>query len=298
MTKHSFWKRMTKADIIFEVILIAISILLFVIVVYPMWFIVIASFSDPGKVGSGQVWFWPVSFNLYGYEQVFHNSRIWIGYKNTIIYTLLSTIAQLIVTLPAAYTLSRKNVMLKGPIMFLFTVALFFNGGMIPTYFIYKAYNMLDTLWVMILPSALGIYNMIIARTFFQNNIPDELLNAAQIDGCTDFRFFVQIVLPLSSAIIAVVALYQAVAMWNSYMDALLYLRDAKKIPLQLVLREILVATTNDARDAGTGEDVLATLREAVKYSVIIVSTLPLMVVYPFLQKYFNKGVMIGAVKG
>ena len=298
MIKHGHWKRMTKADIIFEVILIAISALLFVIVVYPMWFIIIASFSDPGKVGSGQVWLWPVSFNLYGYDQVFHNSRIWIGYKNTIIYTLLSTIAQLIVTLPAAYTLSRKNVLLKGPIMFLFTVALFFNGGMIPTYFVYKAYNMLDTLWVMILPSALGIYNMIIARTFFQNNIPDELLNAAQIDGCTDFRFFIQMVIPLSSAIIAVVALYQAVAMWNSYMDALLYLRNQSRIPLQLVLREILVATSNDTRNAGTGEDVLATLREAVKYCVIIVSTLPLMVVYPFLQKYFNKGVMIGAVKG
>ncbi len=288
----------TPADLVFDVLLAILGIIIFVVVVYPLYFVVLASFSDPLKVAGGEVWLWSDSFTLYGYQQVFENARIWTGYRNTLFYTIVGTALHLAVTLSAAYTLSRKNVMLRGPLMFLFTVALFFSGGMIPTYFVYRDLGLLDTVWCLLLPGSLGIYNLIIARTYFANNIPDELLNAAQIDGCTDFRFFFQFVLPLSKAIIAVVALYNAVAVWNSYMDALLYLRDANLVPLQLVLREILVASSNDAMSSGTGEDLFMTMREQVKYGVIVVSTLPLMLVYPFLQKYFNKGVMIGAVKG
>lgn len=298
MGKRDFRQRRTSADLTFDAILAALGVIIFIIVAYPMYFVVLASFSDPLKVAGGEVWLWSPSFTLFGYKEVFNNARIWIGYKNTIIYTVLGTVLHLAVTLTAAYTLSRKNVMLRGVLTFMFTVAMFFSGGMIPTYFIYKSYNLLDTLWVMILPGTLGVYNMIIARTFFQNNIPDELLQAAQIDGCTDFRFFFNFVLPLSSAIIAVIALYNAVGVWNGYMDALLYLRSGDKVPLQLVLREILVTVSNENTTAGTGEDLLITMREQVKYGVIVVSTLPLMIAYPFLQKYFNKGVMIGAVKG
>ena len=274
------------------------GIAVFIIVVYPLYFVVLASFSDPLKVAGGKVWIWSDSFTLYGYEQVFQNDRIWIGYRNTILYAGVGTLLHLLVTLSAAYTLSRKDLMLRSFLMLLFTITLFFSGGMIPTYFVYRDLGILDTVWCLLLPGSLGIYNLIIARTFFSTSIPNELLEATKIDGCTDFRFYFQFVLPLSKAIIAVVALYNMVNVWNSYMDALLYLRNEKLVPLQLVLREILVATSNDATMAGTGEDLHLTMREQVKYGVIVVSTLPLMVIYPFLQKYFNKGVMIGAVKG
>lgn len=288
----------TPSDVLFDTVLAVIGIAIFIIVVYPLYFVVLASFSDPLKVAGGEVWLWTDSFTLYGYQQAFANQRIWIGYRNTIFYTVAGTFLHLCVTLPAAYTLSRRDLMLRNPLMFLFTLTLFFGGGMIPTYFVYRDLGLLDTVWCLLLPGSLGVYNLIIARTFFTNNIPNDLLDATQIDGCTDFRFFFQFVLPLSKAIIAVVALYNAVNVWNSYMDALLYLRRAELVPLQLVLREILVSTSNDATMAGTGEDVFLTMREQVKYGVIVLSTLPLMVVYPFLQKYFNKGVMIGAIKG
>lgn len=286
------------ADLAFDIFLMIFGVLIFIIVVYPLYFVVLASFSDPLKVAGGEVWLWSDSFTLYGYQQVWENQRIWLGYRNTIFYTLFGTILHLCVTLPAAYTLSRKNLMLKKPLMILFTITLFFSGGMIPTYFVYRDLGLLDTIWCLLLPGSLGIYNLIIARTFFANNIPNELLDATQIDGASDFRFYFQFVMPLSKAIIAVIALYNMVNVWNSYMDALLYIRNPELVPLQLVLREILVSTSNDAAAAGTGEDVFLTLRESVKYGVIVVSTLPLMIVYPFLQKYFNKGVMIGAVKG
>ncbi len=288
----------TPSDLMFDIFLAIMGIAVFIIVVYPLYFVVLASFSDPLKVAGGKVWIWSDSFTLYGYEQVFQNDRIWIGYRNTILYAGVGTLLHLLVTLSAAYTLSRKDLMLRSFLMLLFTITLFFSGGMIPTYFVYRDLGILDTVWCLLLPGSLGIYNLIIARTFFSTSIPNELLEATKIDGCTDFRFYFQFVLPLSKAIIAVVALYNMVNVWNSYMDALLYLRNEKLVPLQLVLREILVATSNDATMAGTGEDLHLTMREQVKYGVIVVSTLPLMVIYPFLQKYFNKGVMIGAVKG
>lgn len=292
-------KRRTTSDLVFDTFLLVLGVMVFIIIAYPLYFVVLASFSDPLKVANGEVFLWSPQFTFYGYQQVFENERIWIGYRNTIIYAVVGTILHLAVTLPAAYTLSRKNVMLRGILTFMFTFVMFFGGGMIPTYFAYRDYGILNSIWVMVLPGCVSSYNLIMARTFFQSNIPDELLDAAKIDGCTDFRFFIQMVLPLSTAIIAVIALYNIVGVWNSYMDALLYLRDDSKVPLQLVLREILVlSSNNEAQVSGTGEDLLLTMREQVKYGVIVVSTLPLMVIYPFLQKYFNKGVMIGAVKG
>lgn len=286
------------SDRAFEIALAVICGLIFISVLYPLYFVVLASFSDPIQVAGGKVWLWTNKPTLEGYKKVFEYEKLWVGYRNTIVYALVGVAAHLLVTIPAAYALSRKDAMLRGPIMMLFTITMFFGGGIVPTYLIYKAFGMLDTIWVMTLPGCVSVYNLIIARTFFQSNIPGELLDAARIDGCDDFRFFAQIVVPLSSAIIAVVMLYQVVGIWNSYMDGLLYLSSDSKIPLQLVLREILVKNSVDGGQMGMGDDELENLKEQMKYCVIVVSTLPMMILYPFVQKFFTKGVMIGSIKG
>ncbi len=288
----------SNSDRAFDIAMVVICGLIFISVLYPLYFVVLASFSDPLQVAGGKIWLWTTEPTLEGYKKVFDYSKLWVGYKNTIIYAVIGVIAHLLVTIPAAYTLSRRDAMLRGPIMMLFTITMFFSGGIVPTYLVYKSFNLLDTIWVMTLPGCIGVYNLIIARTFFQNNIPGELLDAARIDGCDDFRFFVQIVVPLSSAIIAVVMLYQVVGIWNSYMDGLLYLSSESRVPLQLVLREILVKNSVDGGQMGMGEDELENLKEQMKYCVIVVSTLPMMILYPFVQKFFTKGVMIGSIKG
>lgn len=286
------------SDRAFDIALAVICGLIFISVLYPLYFVVLASFSDPIQVAGGKVWLWTNKPTLEGYKKVFEYEKLWVGYRNTIVYAVVGVAAHLLVTIPAAYALSRKDAMLRGPIMMLFTITMFFGGGIVPTYLIYKAFGMLDTIWVMTLPGCVSVYNLIIARTFFQSNIPGELLDAARIDGCDDFRFFAQIVVPLSSAIIAVVMLYQVVGIWNSYMDGLLYLSSDSKIPLQLVLREILVKNSVDGGQMGMGDDELENLKEQMKYCVIVVSTLPMMILYPFVQKFFTKGVMIGSIKG
>lgn len=286
------------SDRAFDIALAVICGLIFISVLYPLYFVVLASFSDPIQVAGGKVWLWTNKPTLEGYKKVFEYEKLWVGYRNTIVYALVGVAAHLLVTIPAAYALSRKDTMLRRPIMMLFTITMFFGGGIVPTYLIYKAFGMLDTIWVMTLPGCVSVYNLIIARTFFQSNIPGELLDAARIDGCDDFRFFAQIVVPLSSAIIAVVMLYQVVGIWNSYMDGLLYLSSDSKIPLQLVLREILVKNSVDGGQMGMGDDELENLKEQMKYCVIVVSTLPMMILYPFVQKFFTKGVMIGSIKG
>ena len=286
------------SDRAFDIALAVICGLIFISVLYPLYFVVLASFSDPIQVAGGKVWLWTNKPTLEGYKKVFEYEKLWVGYRNTIVYALVGVAAHLLVTIPAAYALSRKDAMLRGPIMMLFTITMFFGGGIVPTYLIYKSFGMLDTIWVMTLPGCVSVYNLIIARTFFQSNIPGELLDAARIDGCDDFRFFAQIVVPLSSAIIAVVMLYHVVGIWNSYMDGLLYLNSDSKIPLQLVLREILVKNSVDGGQMGMGDDELENLKEQMKYCVIVVSTLPMMILYPFVQKFFTKGVMIGSIKG
>ena len=286
------------SDRAFDIALAVICGLIFISVLYPLYFVVLASFSDPIQVAGGKVWLWTNKPTLEGYKKVFEYEKLWVGYRNTIVYAVVGVAAHLLVTIPAAYALSRKDAMLRGPIMMLFTITMFFGGGIVPTYLIYKSFGMLDTIWVMTLPGCVSVYNLIIARTFFQSNIPGELLDAARIDGCDDFRFFAQIVVPLSSAIIAVVMLYQVVGIWNSYMDGLLYLSSDSKIPLQLVLREILVKNSVDGGQMGMGDDELENLKEQMKYCVIVVSTLPMMILYPFVQKFFTKGVMIGSIKG
>ncbi|GHU15487.1 sugar ABC transporter permease [Spirochaetia bacterium] len=287
------------ADLAFNILLYTIAAIVLVIIVYPLYFIVIASFSDPSAVTNGHVWFFPVGFTLEGYKAVIENSKIWIAYRNTIVYTLLGTIFSLAVCIPAAYSLSREDLVFRRIFMIFFMIPMFFSGGLIPIFLTVRQFGLYNNFWVMIIPFAVSIYHVIVARTFFMTSIPLNLWDSARIDGCGNLRFFFQMVLPLSKAIIAVLALWTAVGHWNSYFNALIYLRDENLMPLQIILRNILI--TSQAQAAmGTGEAAEIAMRVAalVKYAAIIVSTVPIMCVYPFIQKHFNQGVMIGALKG
>ncbi|MBE9918277.1 carbohydrate ABC transporter permease [Paenibacillus donghaensis] len=295
----------TKRDKVFLICNYFYVFLAFLIVFYPLVYMISASISDPKYVASGEMWLWPKGITFDGYKRVFENSSIWIGYGNTILYTVVGTTINLLVTLPAAYALSRKDFVGRNFFMGMFMVTMFFGGGLVPTYLLVKQLGMINTMWAIVIPSAASIWNIIVSRTFFQSSIPKELQEAAQIDGCTNMRLFIKIILPLSMPIIAVMALFYGVGNWNSYFSALIYLNDSAKYPLQLVLRQILVlqemaAQGGGAIDASTAAAMnsKAEIAALVKYAVIIVATIPVIVIYPFLQRYFVQGVMIGSVKG
>ncbi|MFD0705565.1 carbohydrate ABC transporter permease [Alloscardovia venturai] len=280
---------------------IVIALLLIVVVasiIYPLWFIIIASFSDPTLVSQGKVTILPQGINFKGYEKIIFDERIWTGYRNTIIYSLVGTAVNLIVTLPAAFALSRVEFKPRRVLLFLFTFTMFFGGGLIPSYLLMKDLGILNTMWVFILPGAFNVYNMIITRSFFETSIPEELRDAAQVDGLSYFGYFMKIVLPLSGAIIAVIGLYYFVGHWNDYFTGLIYIRDLDKQPLQNILQMILLSNQTQQGAASMSALESQNFADQIKFGVIIVSTLPLLIIYPFLQKYFNKGVMIGAVKG
>ncbi|MDP4086616.1 MAG: carbohydrate ABC transporter permease [Bacillota bacterium] len=286
---------------IFDAVIFILSVCIFVVIAYPLYFVIIASVSDSTLVSTGQVTLIPKGFSLFGYQEIFKDSRIWIGYKNTIIYTVLGTFINLLFTLPAAYVLSRQEFKARRFIMFIFIVTMFFNGGLIPTYLLMKDLHMTNTMWVFIFPFCVNVFNLIITRTFFENSIPKELFEAAQMDGCTHFQFFGKVALPLSKAVISVVGLYYLVGHWNDFFTGLVYIRDYSLQPLQIVLRDILVSNQVFSEGAGSGGAAggyAQRYADQVKYAVIIVSTLPILIVYPFIQKYFEKGVMIGSVKG
>lgn len=296
--KHLLPIRTGKGDRLFYFFSYLLVGLLTILVLYPIVYVVSASISSPTAVTRGQVWLWPVDFSLKGYKAVLEYPDVWIGYRNTIFYTVAGTIMNIALTMACAYPLSRKRLHGKGPIMFLFTFTMLFGGGMIPNYILIKNLKIMNTVWSMLLPGCMSVYNMIVARTYIQSNIPDELLEASKMDGCGDTRFFFQIVLPLSKAVIAVLTLWYAVGHWNSYFSAFLYLSDKNLFPLQLFLKNVLVqndfATMIDPELA----EQMTEMRNLIKYSLIVVSTAPLFAFYPFVQKYFVKGVMIGSVKG
>lgn len=274
-----------------------------VIVLYPLIYIVSSSFSSTRAVTSGRVWLLPVEPSLEGYKAVFAYKDIWIGYANTFYYVFFGTALNVVLTILAAYPLSRKDFRARNLVMFLFTFTMFFNGGLIPTYLLIDKLGMINTRMAMILPSALSIWNVIITRTFFQSNISKELLEAAKLDGCSDVKFVLKIVIPLSGAIIAVMTLFYAVGHWNSFFSAFIYLKDNKLMPLQIKLRTILILNQFDPSMLTGSVNVeemnkRANLRELLKYSLIIVSSLPVLCIYPFVQKYFVKGIMIGSIKG
>lgn len=291
-------KNNRSSDTVMEAVMYAFAVVILVILMYPLYFIVIASFSDPSAVAGGQVWLFPKGFTLDGYKELLKHENIWIGYRNTILYTVVGTIIGLAVNISAAYALSRKDLAGRKFLSLFFIFTMFFNGGLIPTFLTIRDLHLYDTFLVMVLPFSVGVYNIIVARTFFQTSIPSDLWEAAQIDGCGNLRYFAQVVLPLSKAIIAVLGLWIAVGHWNSYFNALIFLKNPDLHPLQLILRNILI--TNQMQSGmGTGEAAQIALRLAnmMRYSVIIVATVPIMCIYPFVQKYFNQGVMIGAVK-
>ena len=292
--------RRLRSDLIFDCVMYGLAVLLVIAALYPMYFIVIASISDPNLVARGDILLLPRGITLAGYRHLLSMGNLWTGYGNTILYTLVGTVIMLGVNIPVAYVLSRKDLVGRGLFTLFFIFPMFFGGGLIPTFIILNNwFHMLDTFWVMVLPFSVIAYYIIVARTFFTTSLPQELWDAAQIDGCGNLRYFFTIVLPLSKAIIAVIALWAAVGHWNSYFNAMIYLRSPERYPLQLVMRNILI-NNEMAAAAMTGSAAAEVNRQAnlIKYGAIVVSSLPIMTMYPFVQKYFNQGVMIGALKG
>lgn len=287
-------------DKIFDIATFIILTLSVIVVVFPLYFIIIASISDPVAVQSGQVLFWPKGISFEGYDLILKDKNIWTGYRNSLWCVLVGTIINLAFTIPAGYALSRKGLPGKGLIMIFLTFTMFFNGGMIPTYLLVKDLGLLDTLWALVLTDAISVMNIIIVRTFFQTNIPDELYEAAQMDGCNELQTFFKVALPLAKPVIAIMMLYYGLGQWTQFFKGIIYLQSEDLYPLQLVLRNILIQNTSSATNMTSTETFLAQQRlaELMKYGVIIIGSLPPILAYPFVQKYFEKGMMVGSIKG
>lgn len=291
--------RDTLGDKLFYAACYLITALFMLAVLYPLVYILSASFSSADAITSGRMWLFPVDFSLVGYRYILKYDAIWLGYRNTLFYTFAGTLINVAMTITCAYGLSRRGMRGRRFFTMLFTFTMIFSGGMIPNYLLMKDLKILNTVWCMLLPGAISAYNLIVAKTFIENSIPGDLLEAARIDGCSDVRFFFSIVLPLSKAILAVLLLMYAAAHWNAYFNAFLYLTDKKLYPLQIFLRQILVQS-NMSADMLDPEAMaqMQTLQQILKYAVIVVSTAPMLCLYPFVQKYFRQGVMIGSIKG
>jgi putative aldouronate transport system permease protein len=292
--------RTSPSDKVFVAVKNTFLILWFVLVLYPIIYVVSASISDPLMVISGRVWLYPVKVSLDGYKTVLTDPQIGVGFRNSFIYMFTGTAINLVMTMLAAYPLSRKHLKGKGIFTTFFVFTMLFNGGLVPTYLVVKNLGFADKIWAMIIPTAMVVFNVIITRTFLQMNIPHELYEAAEIDGCSDFRAMVAIALPLSGPILAVMALYYGVGNWNSYFNALIYLTSQEKYPLQLVLRNILIKNVITPEMAANFRERAAqqSLIDVMKYSIIVVASVPVLCVYPFVERFFKKGVMIGALKG
>ena len=292
-------KRTTWGDRLVNTIFYIILLVIIVVCAYPIWYTIVASISDATYVNSGAFILLPKGVHFEAYQYAFAQKDLWNGYVNTILYTVAGTIFGLALCLPCGYAMSRKDLPFRGIIMGLFVFTMYFSGGMIPTYLVINKLNLVNTRLILIILGSVSVYNMILIRTFFSSSIPDEMREAAFIDGCSNTRFFVQFALPLSKAIIAVIALYIAVAHWNNYYNALVYTTDRHIQPLQLYLRRLLlVSIDNESTDNPEEQMKFIQLVQVVRYAVIVMSTLPIMCLYPFLQKYFVQGVMIGSLKG
>lgn len=293
-------EKQSTGDKVFEVVVIVLLALVCLVVLYPLIYIFSASISKAEDVLSGEMWLLPTSFSFVGYSKIFDNPEILSGYVNTIVYTVVGTAINLAMTIMAAYPLARRDFAGRNVITGLFVFTLFFSGGLIPSYLVVKELGMLNTMWALIIPGAVSVWNIIIMRTFFQSSIPDEIQESASIDGCSNLQTLWRIVLPLSMPIIAVMILFYSVGHWNAYFNALIYLSDRDKYPLQLFLREILLQGEMDtmvgAGDTTHAKTVMDTA--SIRYAIVIVANLPVLLLYPFLQKYFAKGVMVGAIKG
>ena len=285
-------------DRFFNAAVTVIAAVALVLTLYPIIYVVSSSFSSPFDLMAGRVWLWPVNPTFEGYRVVLEYARIWAGLYNSLIITVVGTLINLFVTIIAAYPLSRKDLKLRKPILMMFTFTILFSGGLIPTYLLIRNLGLYNSLWALMIPNAMSMFNFMVTRTFFSSSIPAEMLESAKMDGCSDFRFILRIVIPLSGAIIAVMTLYYAVSHWNAYFNAMLYITDRSKQPLQLILREILILNSTEQMMEGTTKAEAMYLAEQMKYSLIVLASLPLLIAYPFVQRYFVKGVMIGAIKG
>lgn len=285
-------------DRIFIGVIYVILTLLVIVVLYPLIYIVSSSISSPAAVTSGRVWLWPVELSLKGFEELFRRGEVMTGYLNSIFYTTAGTLISVTLTIMIAYPLSRRAFFGRNALMMVITFTMIFSGGLIPTYMVVKGLELIDTRWALLIPNAIWVWQVIIARSFFHSSIPEELLEASEIDGCSDLRFIWSVVLPLSKPIIAVLVLMYAVGQWNAYFDALIYLKSADLFPLQLILRSIIIQN-----NSGSNMDAMAIvekqqLAELLKYSLIVVATLPVLIIYPFVQRYFVQGMLVGSVKG
>lgn len=291
--------RDTGLDRAFVIGLYVLLTLILAALLYPLIFVVSASISDPSAIMAGKVVLFPVGFTLQAYQAVLDYDLIWVGFSNSLFYTVVGTVVNLAVTILAGYALSRRDLVGRNFFMFLFAFTLLFNGGIVPTYLVVNQLGLINTRWALIIPQALSVWNLIITVTYFRTSIPPELREAAQLDGCNDFQFLARVALPLSTPIIAVLTLFYAVSHWNEYFSALLYLNKQELYPLQIMLRNILVQNQIDF----TMIDISAyaarqAMRELLKYALIVVASVPVLLIYPFVQKYFIKGIMIGAIKG
>ena len=269
------------------------------VVLLPLLYILASSFSSPEAVSSGRVLFWPVDFTLRGYDAVFQNPQVVQGYLNSLFYTVVGTIVSVTMTIAIAYPRSRRTLVGRNVVMTMILFTMLFTGGLIPTYLVVQSAGLLDTRWALIIPQAIGVWQVIIARTYFRTAIPEELVEAAQLDGCGDLRFLWSVVIPLAKPMIAVVALMYAIMQWNSYFDALIYLKNPDLFPLQLVLRNILILNTTGGGAVDASVVIQRQeLADLLKYSLIVVASVPVLLIYPFVARYFTKGIMIGAVKG
>ncbi|MEG0757684.1 MAG: carbohydrate ABC transporter permease [Raoultibacter sp.] len=286
-------------DHVFDIFILTLVTLVMLIILYPLLYIVSASFSDPQAVASGEMLLFPMGLTLEGYEKIFSNQEIWHAFGNSVLYTVVGTSLNLVMTILAAFPLSRKDLRGRKALSVLFTFTMYFSGGMIPLFLMVKTLGLYNTMWSLILPGVISVYNMIVMRSFFENSIPSDLMEASRIDGCTDFSYLLRIVLPLSTPILAVMVLFYGSAHWNQFFSAIIYLRKSEMYPLQVVLRNILLKNIippemlNEVSMMGNMQ-----AGEIIKYGLIIVSSIPMLIIYPFIQKYFVKGLMLGAVKG
>ena len=277
----------------------AMMIFILLVILIPIIFIIASSFSSPSAVTAGKVFLWPVDFTLVGYSVIFQSPSIVRAFLNSVAYTVVGTIVSVTLTMLAGYPLSRTDLKIRGVVMFIFTVTMFFSGGMIPTYLVVSKLKLIDSFWAMILPSAMGVWNVILIKTYIQSSIPSEIFESAAIDGCSDWKYFINMVIPLAKPIIAVMVLLYAVGKWNDFFSALLYLNDVNKQPLQLLLRNILVQNDSIGMAMNLAQQMSRQeLKTQLQYSLIIVSSVPVMLLYPFIQKYFVKGIMMGSIKG
>ena len=293
-------KKISQDKVVYAVNYVLLCLLM-IAVLYPLIYIVSCSFSSGDALMAGRVKLLPVEFTLLSYKTVFEYESIWTGYLNSIIYTVVGTVISIVLTILAAYPLSRDDFRGGNILMKLFLFTMLFSGGLVPTYLLVRNLGLVDTMWAVVLPTAVNAYNMIVARTFFRQTIPKDLQEAAELDGCSDFKFFTKIVIPLSTPIIAVLCLWVAIGLWNGYFNPLIYINSEDKYPLQLILRRILLMAQVDFGNSAVDPRVVMEnqyLSQMLRYGTIIISSLPLMLIYPFVQKYFVKGVMIGAVKG